>query len=181
MALTVESRDPYTASHQRRVSNLARSIGQEMGLIKDQVETIRTAGMVHDLGMISIPLEILSNPAQLSSLEFGLIRVHPQIGYNILKDIDFPWPIAKIVYQHHERINGSGYPLGLKDGEILPEAKVLMVADAVEAIASHRPYRPAQGIDVALKKISTNGGIIYDPEVVNTCLRLFKEKEFKLE
>ena len=181
MALTVESRDPYTAGHQRRVSNLARSIGQEMGLIKDQVEAIRTAGMVHDLGMISIPLEILSNPAQLSSLEFGLIRVHPQIGYNILKDIDFPWPIAKIVYQHHERINGSGYPLGLKDGEILPEAKVLMVADAVEAIASHRPYRPAQGIDVALKKISTNGGIIYDPEVVNTCLSLFKEKEFKLE
>ena len=181
MALTIETRDPFTAIHQRRVADLARSIGQEMGLTKDQVETIHMAGMVHDLGMISIPLEILSNPAQLSSLEFGLIRVHPQIGYKILKDIDFPWPIAKIVYQHHERINGSGYPVGLKDGEILLEAKVLMVADVVEAIASHRPYRPAQGLDVALKKISINGGIIYDPEVVNTCLRLFNEKGYKLE
>jgi PAS domain S-box-containing protein len=181
MALTIETRDPFTAIHQSRVADLARSIGQEMGLTKDTVETIHMAGMVHDLGMISIPLEILSNPAQLSSLEFGLIRVHPQIGYKILKDIDFPWPIAKIVYQHHERINGSGYPMGLKDGEILPEAKVLMVADVVEAIASHRPYRPAQGIDVALKKISMNGGIIYDPGVVNTCLRLFKEKGFTLK
>ncbi len=181
MALTVESRDPYTAGHQRRVANLARSIGQEMGLIKDQVEAIRTAGMVHDLGKISLPAEILSKPTQLSSLEFSLIRVHPQISYNILKDIDFPWPLANIVYQHHERINGSGYPLGLKDGEILPEAKVLMVADVVEAMASHRPYRPDRGIDVALKKISLNGGVLYDPEVVNTCLKLFREKGFKLE
>ena len=181
MALTVESRDPFTAGHQRRVANLARSIGQEMGLIKDQVEAIRTAGIVHDLGKISLPAEILSKPTTLSSLEFSLIRVHPQISYDILKNIDFPWPIAKIVYQHHERINGSGYPLGLKDGEILPEAKVLMVADVVEAIASDRPYRPAQGIDVALEKISTNGGRLYDPEVVNTCLNLFKEKGFKLE
>ena len=181
MAQTVESRDPYTAGHQHRVANLARSIGQEMGLIKDQVEAIRTAGMVHDLGKIFLPVEILSKPTQLSSLEFGLIRVHPQISYDILKNIDFPWPIAEIVYQHHERINGSGYPLGLKDGEILPEAKVLMVADVVEAMASHRPYRPDRGIEAALEKISTNGGRLYDPEVVNTCLKLFKEKGFKLE
>ena len=181
MSLAVESHDPYTAGHQHRVANLARSIGQEMGLIKDQVESIRTAGMVHDLGKIFIPVEILSKPTTLSSLEFGLIRVHPQISYDILKNIDFPWPIAEIVYQHHERINGSGYPLGLKDGEILPEAKVLMVADVVEAIASNRPYRPDRGVDVALEKISTNGGRLYDPDVVNTCLKLFKEKGFKLE
>ena len=181
MALALETRDPYTAGHQRRVANLARSIGQEMGLTKDQVEAIRIAGMVHDLGKISIPAEILSKLTQLSSLEFSLIRVHSQISYNILKDIDFPWPIAEIVYQHHERINGSGYPLGLKDGEILLEAKVLMVADVVEAIASHRPYRPDRGIEVALKKISMNGGVLYDPEVVNTCLKLFREKGFKLE
>ena len=135
ITLAVETHDPYTAGHQRRVSNLARSIGQEMGLTKDQVETIRMAGMVHDIGKISLPAEILSKLTQLSSLEFSLIRVHSQISYNILKDIDFPWPIAEIVYQHHERINGSGYPLGLKDEEILIEAKVLMVADVVEAIA----------------------------------------------
>ncbi len=181
ITLAVETHDPYTAGHQRRVSNLARSIGQEMGLTKDQVETIRMAGMVHDIGKISLPAEILSKLTQLSSLEFSLIRVHSQISYNILKDIDFPWPIAEIVYQHHERINGSWYPLGLKDEEILIEAKVLMVADVVEAIASHRPYRPDRGIDVALKKISLNGGILYDPEVVNTCLKLFNEKGFKLE
>ncbi len=181
ISLTVETHDPYTAGHHRRVANLARSIGQEMGLTKDQVEAIRMAGMVHDLGKISVPAEILSKLTQLSSLEFNLIRIHSQISYNLLKDIDFPWPIAEIVYQHHERINGSGYPLGLKDGEILLEAKVLMVADVVEAIASHRPYRHDRGIDVALKKIALNGGVLYDLEVVNTCLKLFREKGFKLE
>ena len=181
MALAVETRDPYTAGHQRRVANLARSIGQEMGLTKGQVEAIRMAGMVHDLGKISIPAEILSRPTKLTALEFSLIKVHPQTSYDILKDIDFPWPIARIVAQHHERINGSGYPLGIKDQEILPEAKVLMVADVVEAIASHRPYRAAQGIDVALDEISQNKGILYDPDVVEACLRLFREKGFKLE
>ncbi len=181
MALAVETRDPYTAGHQRRVANLARSIGQEMGLAKDQVEAIRMAGMVHDLGKISIPAEILSKPTKLTALEFSLIKVHPQTSYDILKDIDFPWPIARIVSQHHERINGSGYPSGLKDQEILPEAKILMVADVVEAVASHRPYRAAYGIDAALDEISKNKGILYDPEVVNACLRLFREKGFKLE
>ena len=181
MALTVETRDPFTAGHQRRVANLARSIGQEMGLTKDQVEAIRMAGMVHDLGKISIPAEILGRPTKLTALEFSLIKVHPQTGYDILKDIDFPWPIARIVSQHHERIDGSGYPLGLKDQEILPEAKVLMVADVVEAIASHRPYRAAHGIDVALDEISQNKGLLYDPEVVDVCLRLFREQGFKLE
>ncbi len=181
MALAVESRDPYTAGHQRRVANLARFIGQEMGLTKDQVEAIRMAGMVHDLGKISIPAEILSKPTRLTALEFELIKVHPQTSYDILKDIDFPWPIAQIVSQHHERINGSGYPSGIKDQEILPEAKVLMVADVVEAISSHRPYRAAHGVDVALDEISQKKGILYDPEVVDACLRLFREKGFNLE
>lgn len=181
MALAVECRDPYTAGHQRRVADLARSIAQERGLSKDQIEAVRMAGIVHDLGKISIPAEILSKPTRLSPLEFGLIRVHPQTSYDILKDIEFPWPIARIVLQHHERINGSGYPAGLKDQEILPEAKVLMVADVVEAIASHRPYRPAYGLDVALEEISKNRGILYDPEVVDACLKLFREKGFKLE
>ncbi|MBI5606005.1 MAG: HD-GYP domain-containing protein [Deltaproteobacteria bacterium] len=181
MALTVETRDPYTAGHQRRVADLARSIGQEMGLSKDQIEAIRMAGTVHDLGKISLPAEILSKPTKLSQLEFSLIKVHPQTSYEILKDIEFPWPVARIVSQHHERINGSGYPLGLKDREILLEAKVLMVADVVEAIASHRPYRAAYGIEVALDEISKNKGILYDPEVVEACLKLFKEKRFILE
>ena len=181
MALTVETRDPYTAGHQRRVADLARSIGQEMGLSKDQIEAIRMAGTVHDLGKISLPAEILSKPTKLSTLEFSLIKVHPQTSYEILKDIEFPWPVARIVSQHHERINGSGYPFGLKDREILLEAKVLMVADVVEAIASHRPYRAAYGIEVALDEISKNKGILYDPEAVEACLKLFKEKRFKLE
>lgn len=181
MALAVECRDPYTAGHQRRVADLARSIAQERGLSKDQIEAVRMAGIVHDLGKISIPAEILSKPTKLSPLEFGLIKVHPQTSYDILKDIEFPWPIAGIVLQHHERIDGSGYPAGLKDQEILPEAKVLMVADVVEAIASHRPYRPAYGLEVALEEISRNRGILYDPEVVDACLKLFKEKGFTLE
>lgn len=181
MALTVETRDPYTAGHQRRVADLARSIGQEMGLSKDQIEAIRMAGTVHDLGKISLPAEILSKPTKLSTLEFGLIKVHPQTSYDILKDIDFPWPVARIVSQHHERIDGSGYPHGLKDQEILLEAKVLMVADVVEAIASHRPYRAAYGIEIALDEISKNKGILYDPEAVEACLKLFKEKKFKLD
>ena len=180
MTLTVESRDPYTAGHQKRVSNLARFIAQEMGMSKDQIEAIRIAGLVHDLGKISVPAEILSKPSRLSDIEFKLIEVHPQTSYDILKDIDFPWPIARIVLQHHERMDGSGYPDGLKGDEILMEAKVLMVADVVEAIASHRPYRPAYGIDFALDEIEKNKGILYDSEIVDACLRLFKEKGFKL-
>ena len=152
-----------------------------MGLTRDQVEAIRVAGIVHDVGKISLPAEILSKPTQLSALEFSLIKVHPQTSYDILKDIDFPWPIARIVLRHHERINGSGYPFGLKEGEILLEAKVLMVADVVEAMASHRPYRAALGTDRALEEISKNRGILYDPEVVDVCLSLFREKGFKFD
>ena len=179
MALTVETRDPTTAGHQRRVADLARSIGQEMGLTKDQVESVRMAGTVHDLGKISVPAEILNKQTKLSEQEFGQIKGHPQTSYDILKDIEFPWPIARIVSQHHERINCSGYPFGLKDEEILLEAKVLMVADVVEAIAFHRPYRVDYGIDLALDEIYKNKGILYDAEVVDACLRLFREKGFK--
>jgi PAS domain S-box-containing protein len=181
MALTVENRDPYTAGHQQRVSSLARAIAQEMGLSKDQIEAVRMAGAVHDLGKISVPAEILSKPSRLSDIEFDLIKVHPQTTYDILKGIEFPWPIARIVLQHHERINGSGYPAGLTDREILPEAKVLMVADVVEAMASHRPYRPAKGIKMALEEISENRGMLYDLTVVEACLRLFQEKGYAFD
>ncbi|MBI5606338.1 MAG: PAS domain S-box protein [Deltaproteobacteria bacterium] len=178
MALTVESRDPYTAGHQRRVADLARSIAHEMGFPEDQMDGLRMAGIIHDLGKIAVPAEILSKPTQLSKLEFGLIKVHPQISHDILKDIDFPWPVAEIVLQHHERMDGSGYPQGLMGSNILLEARILAVADVVEAIASHRPYRPALGIDEALEEISQNQGILYDREVVDICLRLFKEKGY---
>ncbi len=137
------------------------------------------AGSIHDIGKISVPAEILSKPTQLTDLEFSLIKVHPQISYDILKDIDFPWPVAEIVLQHHERMDGSGYPQGLKGDEILAEARILMVADVVEAIASHRPYRPALGIEKALEEIRQDKGILYDPGVVEVCLRLFKEKGYR--
>ena len=181
MALTVEIRDPYTAGHQHRVSDLARAIAQEMGLPEDQVDGLRMAGIVHDLGKIGVPAEILSKPTKLSDLEMGLLKIHPQISYDILKDIDFPWPVAQIVFQHHERIDGSGYPLGLFGEGICLEARILAVADVVEAIASHRPYRPAQGIDKALEEISVNKGILFDPEVVEACLILFNEKRYQLK
>jgi PAS domain S-box-containing protein len=181
MALTVETRDPYTAGHQRRVADLARAIAQEMGLPEDQVDGLRMAGIVHDLGKISIPAEILSKPSKLSDLEYSLIKVHPQISYDILKDIDFNWPVAQIVLQHHERLDGSGYPNGLSGKAIHLEARILAVADVVEAISSHRPYRPAFGVDVALEEIEKNKAVLYEPGAVEACLRLFKEKGFKFE
>ncbi|MFH0788145.1 MAG: PAS domain S-box protein [Pseudomonadota bacterium] len=181
MALTVETRDPYTSGHQRRVADLARSIAREMGLPEEQVDGLRMAGIVHDLGKISVPAEILSKPTKLSNLELSLIKVHPQAGYNILKDIDFPWPLAEIVFQHHERMDGSGYPQGLLGANILLEARILAVADVVEAIASHRPYRPALGIDAALEEIQKNRGLLYDAEPVDACLTLFREKGYHLD
>ena len=181
MALTVETRDPYTAGHQRRVSNLARAIATEMGLSKDQIEGTRIAGIVHDLGKISVPSEILSKPGEISSIEHLLIHTHPQKGYDILESINFPWPIAQMVLQHHERINGSGYPAGLKNDEILMEARVLAVADVVEAMASHRPYRPSRGIQLAMEEITEYRGILYDPQVVDACLKLFLNKGFKFD
>lgn len=181
MALTVESRDPYTAGHQRRTAGLACAIAREMGLSKENIDAIQMAGIIHDIGKIAIPAEILSKPSLLSDIEFSLMKAHAKVGYDILKGIEFPWPVAQIVLQHHERMDGSGYPSGLSDEEILMEARILGVADTVEAMASHRPYRPALGIDKALDEISQNRGRLYDPEVVDACLRLFKEKGFKLE
>ena len=181
VALTVETKDPYTAGHQRRVGNLARAIANEMGLPQEQIDGIRMAGLIHDIGKISIPAEILSKPGRLNDFEWGMIEAHPQVSYDILKTVEFPWPVAEIVLQHHERMDGSGYPQGLSGDEIMLEARILAVADVVEAMASFRPYRPALGIDKALEEISQNRGILYDPEVVDTCLRLFTEKGFKFE
>ena len=181
MALTVEMRDAYTAGHQRRVTNLARSIAKEMHLSGDEVDGIRMAGSIHDIGKIGVPGEILNKPVRLANMEFELIKTHPAIGYNILKEIQFPWPVAKIVLQHHERIDGSGYPDGLSGDDILIEARILAVADAVEAMSSHRPYRPALGIDKALEEIREKRGTLYDQEIVDACLKLFTDKGFKFE
>jgi len=179
MSKIIEVKDPYTAGHQQRVSQLAIAIAKELDLSQDKVDGIRVASLIHDIGKISIPTEILSKSTVLSDIEFNLIKEHSQIGYDILKAIDFSYPVAKIVLQHHERINGSGYPNQLKGDEIFLEAKILGVADVVEAMSSHRPYRPALGIDAALEEISKNKGILYGSEVVDACLKLFKEKGFK--
>ncbi|MHB9096983.1 MAG: HD domain-containing phosphohydrolase [Syntrophales bacterium] len=178
IALTVEARDPYTAGHQRRTADLARAIAAELGLPQDRVEGIRIAGTIHDIGKISVPAEILSKPRQLSEIEFALIRTHPRAGYEILKEIEFPWPVAEMVLQHHERLDGSGYPQGLKTEGILREASIIAVADVVEAIASHRPYRPADSIEAALEEIAGNRGILYAPDIVDACLKLFREKGY---
>jgi putative nucleotidyltransferase with HDIG domain len=181
VASTVEVRDPYTAGHQRRVATLARAIATEMGLVAHQIEGIFMAGIVHDLGKIYVPAEILSKPSRLNEIEFNLIRTHSQVGYDLLKTIDFPWPIAQIVHQHHERLNGSGYPQGLLSEQILVEAKIICVADVVEAMASHRPYRPARGVEEALAHIKEEKGTLYDPSAVDTCLGLFSEKSFQFD
>jgi HD-GYP domain-containing protein (c-di-GMP phosphodiesterase class II) len=176
---TVEHRDPYISGHQQRVAHLACAIGLEMQWSDDIIEGLRMAGMIHDLGKIAIPTEILSKPARLTDIEFALIKTHPQVGFEILEGIEFPWPVAEITYQHHERMDGTGYPRGLKGDDILPEAKIMAVADVVEAMASHRPYRPGLGIDAALKEIAENKGKFYDPDVANACLEVFKEDEFQ--
>jgi PAS domain S-box-containing protein len=176
----VESRDPYTAGHQKRVADLARTIATEMGLAPDKIEGIRMAGSIHDIGKLSIPAEILSKPTKLTDIEFSLIKEHSQSGYEMLKNVESPWPLAQIVYQHHERINGSGYPRNLKGDEILIDARIMAVADVVEAMASHRPYRPTLGIEAALEEIEKNKGILYDDVVAEACLRLFREKGYKL-
>jgi len=177
----VETRDLYTAGHQKKVSNLARVIAQEMGLSNGTIDNIRMAGILHDIGKISIPAEILSKPTKLTDTEFSLIKDHSQTGYDIVKDAELPCPIAQIVLQHHERLDGSGYPKGLKGDQILFEARIIAVADVVEAIASFRPYRPGFGIDVALEEIEKNKGILYDEKVVEVCIKLFKEGGFKFE
>jgi len=173
MANTVETRDPYTAGHQLRVAELSRAIAIEMGLPEEQVEGIYMAGWIHDLGKISVPAEILSKPGRITETEFNLIKIHPQSGHDILKSIEFSWPIAEIILQHHERMDGSGYPQGLSGEDILLEARIMAVADVVEAMASHRPYRPSLGVEPALEEISQKKGTFFDHNVVDACLRLF--------
>jgi response regulator RpfG family c-di-GMP phosphodiesterase len=180
MAILVERRDPYTAGHQRKVARLARSLAEGLGLDRDRIDGVFLAGGIHDIGKISVPAEILSKPAGLTDLEFSLIRTHSEAGYDILKEIDFPWPIARIILQHHERLDGSGYPQGLSGEEILLEARIIAVADVVDAIASHRPYRPSLGLEQALEEISRNRGTLYDPPVVDTCLKLFRREGYRL-
>jgi len=177
----VESRDPYTAGHQVRSADLARAIASEMGLSQERIDGIRIAGSIHDVGKISVPAEILSNPRKLTELEFSLIKEHAYKGFEMLKDVESPWPLAEIIYQHHERIDGSGYPRKLKGDDILLEARILAVADVVEAMASHRPYRAALGLNAALVEIENHKGTLYDAEAVDACLRLFREKGFQFE
>jgi putative nucleotidyltransferase with HDIG domain len=181
VAAMVELRDPYTAGHQRRVAQIADAIARELGLPEAQIEGINLAAVVHDVGKISVPSEILTKPGRLSDPEFALIKQHPKMGYEILKEIEFPWPIAETVHQHHERIDGSGYPLGLKDDEILIEARILAVADIIEAMASHRPYRAGLGIEKALSEVEQNQGNRFDKKVVEAALLLFREKDFSLQ
>ena len=180
MVSAVEARDPYTAGHQLRSADLARAIATEMGLSQDKIEGIRMAASIHDIGKLSIPSEILSKPSKLTTIEFSLIKEHSRSGYEMLKDMESPWPLAQIVYQHHERIDGSGYPRNLKGDEIMIEARIMAVADVVEAMASHRPYRPSRGIEAALEEIEKNKGILYDVDVADACLRLFREKGYKI-
>ena len=176
----LESKDPYTAGHQSRSADLACAIATKMGLDQDKIEGIRMAGIVHDIGKLSVPAEILTKPTKLTNLEFSLIKEHSQSGYEMLKDVESPWPLAEIVHQHHERMNGTGYPRNLKGDEILLEARILAVADVVEAMASHRPYRASLGIEPALEEIEKNKGILYDDTVADACLRLFREKGYQL-
>jgi PAS domain S-box-containing protein len=180
VARTVETRDPYTAGHQQRVAELAAAIGTEMRLNKKIVKGLHMAGLIHDLGKVAIPSGILSKPGRITDIEFALIKTHPRIGYEILKDIEFPWPIAKVALQHHERIDGTGYPFGLSGDKIILEARILAVADVVEAMASHRPYRSTLGIEKALEEISKNRGKLYDEAAVDACMNLFTRKGYTL-
>ena len=181
IASIVEMRDPYTSGHQARVADIAKEIARQMGLPEEQMQAIHLAGLVHDLGKIRIPAEILSKPSRLNEVEYKLIKMHPQAGYDILKGVDFSWPIAGMVLQHHERMDGSGYPQGLKGDKILPGARILIVADVVEAMSSHRPYRPGLGIDTALAEIVRGRGTHYDPQVVDACVALFKESGYVID
>ncbi|GAF88700.1 unnamed protein product [marine sediment metagenome] len=175
LGVIVEKRDPYIVGHHQRVTRLACAIAEEMGLAEERIEGIHVAGSVHDIGRISAPTQILSKPSPLNDIEFAMIKTHAQVGYDLLRTIEFPWPVAPIVLQHHEKMDGSGYPKGLAGESILLEARILGVADVVEAMTSRRSYRPALGIDKALGEISRNSGILYDPEAVEACLKLFTE------
>ncbi len=180
IASTVETRDPYTAGHQQRVAKLAVAIARELALPERQIEGLHLAAIVHDVGKIEIPFDILNKPGKLSQLQMQLVREHVRAGYDIIKGIDFPWPIAQMVLQHHERLDGSGYPNGLEGDAILPEAKILIVADVFEAMMSHRPYRAGLGIEPALIEVERNKGLLYDSAAVEACINLFRNKGFTL-
>jgi putative two-component system response regulator len=180
VTLIVEMRDPYTAGHQKRVAALARAIGEEMGLSADRLDGLQMAGYIHDIGKIGVPAEILSKPSKLTAIEFGMIKTHPQAGYDILKPIEFPWPIARMVLEHHERMDGTGYPNGLRAGDILIESRILALADVIEAISTHRPYRPALGVDAALAEVESGAGVLYDAEAAEASRRLFRDRGYIL-
>lgn len=180
LTLITEKKDPYISGHQKRVADIAMALAQQLGHDEDLIQGIRVAGMLHDIGKVAVPSEFLSKPLNLLSFEMEVIRQHPSIGFEILQPIPFPWPIAEIVLQHHERWDGSGYPNGLKGEEILVEARIIAVADAVEAISSHRPYRPALGLDVALNEIQGKSGILFDPKCVEACVKLFQKEDPEL-
>ena len=179
LGFALQTKDPFTAGHQRKVAELCCRIAGEMNYDEDGIRGIRLAALVHDIGKIYVPTEILSKPSKLTDVEFDIIKTHSQAGYDIIKSIEFPWPIAQIVLQHHERLDGSGYPLSLTENEILREAKIIAVSDVAEAMSSHRPYRPALGIEVALDEISSKKGILYDPEAAEACIKLFEEDSFR--
>ncbi len=181
MSRVVESRDPYTAGHQRRVAQLVRAMARARGFPGERVEAMYMAAIIHDLGKIGIPAEILSKPGRLTRIEFELIKTHPEVGADILHDVDFGWPLREAVLQHHERMDGSGYPRGLSGGSIAEEARILAVADVVEAMAAHRPYRPSLGIERALEEIETNRERLYDPQAVDACLQVFHEGGFEFD
>jgi len=181
LAAAAEKKDPYTAGHQRRVTLLAVAIARHMGFDDNLIDGIRVGGTLHDIGKIYVPTEILSKPTKLTSVEYSIVKTHPQTAADIIKNIEFPWPVVKMVLQHHERLNGSGYPAGLNGDQIIPEARILTVADVVEAMSSHRPYRPAKGIEQALEEITQNRGTLYDPTVVDACLEIFAGGSFKFE
>lgn len=181
IALAVEMRDPYTSGHQNRVSDLACAIAREMGLSRDRIYGLRMASVIHDLGKITIPGEILCKPGRLSGPEYEMIKTHVQSGYDILRKIDFPWPLADIVIQHHERLDGSGYPFGLSGEEILLEARILAVSDVYETIGSHRPYRPSLGLKKAMDELIGGSGSLYDPPVVEACRHLIEENRFRFK
>jgi putative two-component system response regulator len=175
MESTIGARDPYTVGHQQRATQIACAIAAEMGLSFEQLRDLRVAGSLHDLGKVAVPLEILSKPGKLTDIEFAMVKTHPQVGYDILRPLKLPAIISQIILQHHERLDGSGYPLGLRGREILPEARILGVADVLEAMCSHRPYRPALGLDLAFEELQRGRGTAYDPDVVDICLKLYEE------
>jgi PAS domain S-box-containing protein/putative nucleotidyltransferase with HDIG domain len=181
LASTVEFRDPYTAGHQRRVAQLAKAIAQEIGLTEDRITGLYLAAVIHDIGKIKVPVQVLIQPGRLSELEFEMVKSHVEVGYDILKSIDFPWPIATIVRQHHERLDGSGYPLGISGTELLMESRIVAVADVVEAISSFRPYRPGLGIDYALEQIEAGRGTLFDSDVVDACIHVIRDLNFSFD